>query len=138
MPSQAKSSKPSRSDATPIQTNEERLNLVVLTGTVRTDPVTTDLDDGTIRLTFDLIAGPGTNAVPITWNGRVSSAPRIASGKIVSIAGIVRRHFYRSNGTLRSRTDVLASRVAVTPAKRRMLIDETLGSAQAISEGSVV
>ncbi len=102
--------------------SKQTLNFVVLMGTVRAEPVTTELDDGSIRLTFDLVVGPGANAVPVTWVGRVSRAPRLNVDRTIALIGAVRRRFFRSNGALVSRTDVLATDVAVTPAKRTALL----------------
>ncbi len=106
----------------PDSTNGTELNLVLLTGAVRTEPKTVELDDGTIRLTFEVLAGPGTKASPVTWTGPVSKAPRVAAGRTVSVTGQVRRFFFQSGGTLGWQTDILATEVAVTPAKRRALM----------------
>ncbi len=110
--------------------DDDVLNVVVLSGSARTDPTTTVLDDGTVRVAFDLVTGPGASSVPVTWTGKVSRAPRVTAGRSLAVVGRVRRHFYRANGSLVTRTDVLASGVAVTPGKRRSLIEGALAALQ--------
>lgn len=117
--------------ALPSSDPDDPCNVVILRGTVRAEPSTVELDDGSIRLTFDVVAGPGSSAVPVTWTGRVSRAPRVRTDRPVALIGTVRRRFFQTGGATQWRVDVLASEVAVTPAKRRSLIEGVFSSALA-------
>lgn len=115
--------------AVPSSDPDDPCNVVILRGTVRTEPSTVELDDGSLRVTFDVVSGVGSSAVPVTWIGRVSNAPRVRSDRPVALIGSVRRRFFQAGGVTQWRVDILASQVAVTPAKRRALIEGFFASA---------
>ncbi len=93
------------------------LNVVIVEGVVRGEPVSDELADGTQRLAFD-VKGDGHEA-PVTWFGPASKVPKVREGTRVTVVGSIRRYFYRSRGAVVSRTDVVAEVVVTGSGKRR-------------------
>lgn len=94
------------------------LNIALIGGDVCREPERKELSDGSIRLAFD-IRGPE-GEVAITWFGAPNQVPSVRNGRVVTVVGHVRRHFYRNgSGAVVSRTDVVARRVVSGMGKRR-------------------
>ncbi len=114
---------------------QQFMNLAVLRGTVRADPLVVHLENGVVRLTFDVRCGSSGlddtqsaervsgEAVPVTWIGPANRVPTLATGGPVAVVGVVRRRFYRSGGALMSQTDVLAQRVVTSRSAQRKLLE---------------
>lgn len=97
---------------------DSAINLALIGGDVCREPERKELSDGSIRLAFDLRGPEG--EVAITWFGASNQVPSVRIGRVVTVVGHVRRHFYRNgSGAVVSRTDVVARRVVSGTGKRR-------------------
>jgi single-strand DNA-binding protein len=95
------------------------MNIVVLHGVLSSAPVTRTLASGSVVVSLELstMVEGGTASVPVAWfdpPGEVAWAP----GTALTVAGSVRRRFFRSGGLTQSRTEVVAAEV-VEAGKRR-------------------
>lgn len=131
----------SRRDAERGDGADDGVNVVVVGGTLCGEPMRHELDDGIVRVAFDLRAPSGD--VPVTWFGPSAKTPSLRAGATVTVMGHVRRHFYRGpSGAVVSRTDVVAARVVAGRGKRRIVLidaaidrlDEAQGVARAAEQ----
>lgn len=106
-------------------------NVVVLRGTVRSEPIVRELASGSIVAQFDVAttilddARSHTASVPVAWTHPTDAAlASVAEGSIVVVIGTVRRRFFRVGGATQSRTEVVAD--VVLPARRRTHVAKTL------------
>lgn len=99
------------------------LNLAVLIGEVTTPVVTRDLPNGDIASTFDItsLTRDGRLSVPVSLN---DSGENVSVGAVVLVVGVVRRRFFRSGGSVASRTEVVAHHVV--PVRRRAMVRRAL------------
>jgi single-strand DNA-binding protein len=97
------------------------MNVVVLQGTLNSDPVTFTLASGTVMVSFELagtITGCG-GSVPVVWFDPPHEATWAVGDRLLT-TGTVRRRFYRSGGSTRSRTEVVATAVVPLAGRRRV------------------
>lgn len=109
------------------------MNLVVVQGLVRDDPVSRALSSGQQAVSFELsVRSPDDTIepVPVVFFGTPCA---LAPDDDVVVVGRVRKRFFRAGGTTQSRTEVVATRVV--PARRRAQVDRALESvAEALSD----
>ena len=106
------------------------LNVVVVRGTLSSDPVRRELPSGDVVHNYEVTVrhptGPA-DSVPVArfTNGRV---PKLEQGDVVVVTGRVRRRFFRAGGSTASRTEIVAdSIVGATSAKAERAVDTLLG-----------
>jgi single-strand DNA-binding protein len=90
-------------------------NLVVLRGTVTSEPKRRELPSGSIVTNIEITTrgdGP-TASVPVVVHDRPVD---VGTGDDVVVVGHVQRRFFRAGGITQSRTEVVAARVV--PARR--------------------
>ena len=101
------------------------VNCVVLRGTVTNDPEVRELSSGKVVTTLNLstTTGAGTWSVPVSFEGTLANT--IVEGSDVVVVGGVRRRFFRTGGSVQSRTEVSASKVVASRkrATARRLVD---------------
>lgn len=107
-------------------------NVVVLVGTMTTDPTTRTLRTGDVvnfDLTTPLPDGPPL-AVPIAWyEPRRGAVDGLERDLDVLVIGTVRRRFFRSGGQTQSRTEVVAE--SVVPTRRTKSMRSAVATAAA-------
>ena len=107
-------------------------NVVVLVGTMSTDPTSRDLRDGTV-VNFDVttpLAEVPPLTVPVAWHDPRSAAiSGLGAGSDVLVVGTVRRRFFRTGGQTQSRTEVVAQ--AVVPTRRTKSVRSALAAVAA-------
>ncbi len=86
------------------------MNVVVLRGTLSSDPVERTLASGSRLLSLEVTTAEA--SVPVAWFDAPESSG-LAAGTEVVVAGIVKRRFFRSGAATQSRTEVVASSVVV-------------------------
>ncbi|MGI8492955.1 MAG: single-stranded DNA-binding protein [Acidimicrobiales bacterium] len=90
------------------------LNLVVLEGVLARPAEQRELPSGTRLVSLEVTVrreqGPAETA-PVAWFDAPAWAAMLDADAAVLVVGRVRRRFYRAEGTTRSRTEVVASRV---------------------------
>lgn len=88
------------------------MNLVVVSGTLSSDPRCTELPSGELRWSIDVStpSSDGVLTVPVAWHGALPGA-HWAKGTDVCVAGQVRRRFFRVGGVTQSRTEVVAQSI---------------------------
>lgn len=93
------------------------MNLVVLRGTLSSDPVPRELASGSTLWSFEVTtrSAGGSASAPVSWLDP-PRPPRVLGGDDVVVVGLVRRRFFRTGGATQSRTEVVAS--TIVPAKR--------------------
>ena len=108
-------------------------NLVVLTGTVASEPDERQVGAGR-ALQFDVTtvvaeSGRARRAdVPVNWpDPPAADASVLCPGLSVLVVGTVRRRFFRSGGVTMSRTEVVPDRVV--PLRRRATVRSALADA---------
>ncbi|MDE0803544.1 MAG: hypothetical protein OSA99_09490 [Acidimicrobiales bacterium] len=99
------------------------LDLAVVTGTLSSDPTTTELASGSILHRYEVTArqSTSTDTVPVVWFDP-SRPPALVAGDAVVVVGRVRRRFFRAGGATRSSTEVVASSVSRRASTRRAVI----------------
>ncbi len=99
------------------------LNIVILVGEITTPLVTRSLSNGDVVSSFDIATTTedGRLAVPVSIPGDPDIG---AVGSPVCVVGAVRRRFFRSGGTVTSRTEVVAH--SVISMRRRAHIRKAL------------
>ncbi len=90
------------------------VNCVVLRGTVTSDPEVRELSTGKVVTSFNLstTTGAGTWSVPVSIEGTLVDG--VDEGVDVVVVGGVRRRFFRSGGSVQSRTEVSATKVVAS------------------------
>jgi single-strand DNA-binding protein len=107
------------------------MNLVVLRGTLSSDPIDRLLASGSTIWTLEVTtrSTDGVFSAPVAWIDP-PHPPRVATGDEVVVVGQVRRRFFRSGGLTQSRTEVVAS--AVVPARRAAEVRKALQRARLV------
>jgi single-strand DNA-binding protein len=103
------------------------MNLVVLQGLVREEPVVRSLTSGQQAVSFELAvrsADQGLESVPIVM---FDASCAVAPDDDLVVIGRVRKRFFRVGGATQSRTEVVASRIV--PARRRAQVTKALDRA---------
>jgi len=95
------------------------MNVVVLHGTLSSDPVTRTLTSGAVLVSLELTTlVDGVNvSVPIAWFDPPAEVA-CAAGDTLLVTGTVRRRFFRTGGLTQSRTEVVAAEV-ISGGRRR-------------------
>lgn len=109
------------------------MNLVVVQGVVRDDPVGRSLSSGQQIISFELAVRTSDEtleSVPIVV---FDAACAVAPDDEVVVIGRVRKRFFRVGGATQSRTEVVADRVV--PARRRAQVAKALDQAIAVISG---
>lgn len=104
------------------------MNIAVVEGTLSSEPRTRTLPSGAEALRWEVtIRGEGgAVSVPVQWIDAPAPAHRCRAGDSVIVLGMVRRRFYRAEGALVSRTEIVGERLARSTAGRgraRLLAD---------------
>ncbi len=104
-------------------------NVVVMRGTISSDPVVRVLPSGATVTQIELTTRMecGTTSVPVAVHG---TPVAVAAGTEVVVTGHVSRRFFRSGGVTHSRTEVIADRVVT--ANRRKTADKAVSAAVAL------
>ncbi len=112
------------------------MNLVVLRGTLSSDPVDRQLVSGSTIWSLEVTSrtAEGVFSAPVAWLDP-PHPPRVTSGDEVVVVGQVRRRFFRSGGSTQSRTEVVAT--SVTPARRTADVRRALQRARAVLDDQV-
>ncbi len=104
-------------------------NVVVMRGTISSDPVVRVLPSGATVTQIELTTRMecGTTSVPVAVHG---TPVAVAAGTEVVVTGHVSRRFFRSGGVTQSRTEVIADRIVT--ASRRATVAKAVASAAAL------
>ena len=106
------------------------MNVVVLRGTLSSEPRARTLPSGSEVLNWELTTrtDEATRTVPVQWDDPPSSVRRFGAGDEVVLSGTVRRRFFRAGGATASRTEVLAEAAARAGdgRGRRRVLDRAL------------
>jgi single-strand DNA-binding protein len=97
------------------------VNVVVLQGTLSSDPVERALASGSSLTSYEVTTRPTegkASTVPVVWFDGGRHAAGFATGDEVVVVGQVHRRFFAAGGTTQSRTEVVAT-VVVRPTQRR-------------------
>jgi single-strand DNA-binding protein len=105
------------------------MNIVVLRGTLSSDPVQRELASGTSLVQYEVTTrcgdGPAAS-VPVAWFDPPDSSVALGAGTEVVVAGQVRRRFFRTGGATASRTEVVAQ--VVLPATQKRKVERLLSA----------
>lgn len=117
----------------------QSLNHAVLRGRLMSNPTTRELASGVSVVQFDLATsdpGGARVTVPVAWDDPPAARrDQLAADLEVVVVGWVRRRFFRANGGIQSRTEVVAT--DVVPVRRRRRAASVLGRvAEALTDGS--
>jgi single-strand DNA-binding protein len=107
-------------------------NLVVLTGTVTSDPTRRSLRSGVDVVNFDVATSVDgeTASVPVAWyDPRDSAVSSFEPGEEIVVVGSVRRRFFRVGGQTQSRTEVVVA--TLVPTRRAKSTRSALAAAAA-------
>jgi len=98
------------------------MNVVILRGTLSSDPVERVLPSGTSLVQYEVTTrvaeGPAAS-VPVAWFDPPAAASSFAAGAEVVVTGQVRRRFFRAGGSTASRTEVVAHSVVPAGQKKK-------------------
>lgn len=96
------------------------VDLAVVTGTLSSEPVITDLASGSVLYRYEVTSRhrSGTDSVPVAWFDP-SRPPSVVAGDRVVVTGRVRRRFFRAGGATRSSTEIVATSVGRAGATKR-------------------
>jgi len=104
-------------------------NLVLLIGTLSSDPRAGTLRSGDEMIRYEITCrtDDGTDSVPVVRFDPTAPERRLAAGARVVVAGRVRRRFFAAGGATASRTEVVARRLVPVGRRRqvRQLLDST-------------
>ena len=109
------------------------VNLVVVQGLVRDDPVARSLASGQQVISFELAVRTSDETLESVPVVVFDTACAIAPDDEVVVIGRVRKRFFRAGGATQSRTEVVASRIV--PARRRAQVTKALGQAIDVLSG---
>ncbi len=104
------------------------MNVVILRGTLSSDPVSRELASGSVLVSLELTTTVDEAAisVPVAWFDPVKEVT-FAAGDALVVTGTVRRRFFRSAGRTQSRTEVVATEVV--PAGRARQVNAVVARA---------
>ncbi len=105
--------------ASPVRPLFPSHNLAILSGALSTAPTSRVLPSGDTVVQLELTTRPpggSTASVPVVAAATLTAKLDLEAGTEVVVIGEVRRRFFRSGGSLQSRTEVVAT--AVIPARR--------------------
>ena len=109
------------------------MNLVVVQGVVRDEPVARSLSSGQQVIAFELavpVSESALESVPIVL---FDAACTVATDDEVVVIGRVRKRFFRVGGATQSRTEVVATRIV--PTRRRAQVAKALDQAIEVLSG---
>jgi single-strand DNA-binding protein len=117
------------------------VNVVILRGTLSSDPSSRTLPSGDHLVTFEVTTRPPegpADTVPVAWPKAPAAAAKIPAGTEVVVTGRVRRRFFRAGGVTASRTEVLADVVLRSSQKVRCrkAAAKAIAQAQPLAEAS--
>jgi single-strand DNA-binding protein len=95
------------------------MNVVVLQGSLSSDPVVRVLPSGSLLMSLEVsteVQGARVG-VPVAWFDPATE-PAWARGDEVVVRGVVRRRFFATPGGAQSRTEVVASEVVAATSRR--------------------
>ena len=89
------------------------MNIVVLQGTLSSEPVERTLPSGTTVADWNVttVVGGAKLSVPVQWTEPNRSVQRFGVGDSVVVTGSIRQRFFKAQGALVSRTEVVGQRV---------------------------
>lgn len=119
---------PSSSSTSAVALEVAQFNVVVLRGSLSSDPVTRSLPSGDVLHALEVtVRTPGAPAdtVPVVSTARLPAG--LSAGAQVVVVGRVRRRFFRAGGATASRTEVVAERVV--PGGRRPAVERAVAEA---------
>lgn len=108
------------------------MNIVIVQGSLSSAPVVRTLPSGDRLVTYEVtVRDPRapTESVPVVWFDPPDRAEGFSVGAAVTVAGRVRRRFFRSPAGTRSRTEVVAD--VVWPSSQRKRAARAVASAVA-------
>lgn len=90
------------------------MNIVVLQGTLSSEPVERTLPSGTTVMNWEVttLTDAGKRSVPVQWDDPSTAVQKVEAGDEVVVLGTIRRRFFRAGGATASRTEVVASQMA--------------------------
>ena len=90
------------------------MNIVVLQGTLSSEPVERTLPSGTNIMNWELTTQTeaGKRSVPVQWDDPSGPVLRYGEGDEVVVFGQIRRRFFQAGGATASRTEVVAAAAA--------------------------
>jgi len=102
------------SPANQLNERRETMNIVVLHGTLSSEPVERTLPSGTNVMNWEVttVTDGEKRSVPVQWNDPPNKALNIGEGDEVVVYGTIRRRFFQAGGATASRTEVVAHQVA--------------------------
>ena len=98
------------------------MNVVVLQGTLSSEPVVRELRSGSVVWSFEVTTRDeegAASSVPVSWFDP-AAPPEWGPGDEVVVRGAVRRRFFRSAGGTQSRTEVVADVVLSANDRRKV------------------
>ena len=106
------------------------MNVVILRGTLSSDPVSRDLASGSVLVSLELTTtvDEASVSVPVAWFDPAKEVT-FAAGDVLVVTGTVRRRFFRSAGVTQARTEVVATEVV--PAGRSRQVASAVARAMA-------
>lgn len=106
------------------------MNVVILRGTLSSDPASRDLASGSVLVSLELTTtvDEASVSVPVAWFDPAKEVT-FAAGDALVVTGSVRRRFFRSEGRTQSRTEVVATEVV--PAGRARQVTAVVARAVA-------
>ncbi len=115
------------------------MNLVVIRGTLSSEPRERVLPSGTVLLTWEVTTETpdGKWSVPVRWTDPSRSVRQIEEGDDVVVYGGVRRRFAKVGGATRSFVEVVAARAA-RPTRRRDVEALTLRARRVLDELALI
>lgn len=99
-------------------------NCVLLMGTVRSEPVWYDREEGrACCFELDVEAGPGVTRarVPVAWIDPPRKASIVRVGGRLAVAGQLHQRFFRAEGRTLARIEVITTKVASARSRARAL-----------------
>ena len=90
------------------------MNIVVLQGTLSSEPVERTLKSGTKIVNWEVttVTPKGKKSVPVQWDEPSRRVLALDVGDEVVVMGSIRRRFFQTGGMTASRTEVLATAMA--------------------------
>lgn len=97
------------------------MNVVVLQGTLSSDPISRTLASGSLLVSLELttVVDGAHVSVPVAWFDPPTEVTW-ASGDALVVVGTVRRRFFRNGGLTQSRTEVVAAEILPITKKRQV------------------